>query len=78
MGPPLGLSSGSADVKLTADTEKSKSPAGPLNIVVVNLDFNKNCWGTYKSHCGPMQKLVDECKIINPLPPRPYDAAVDN
>ena len=54
-----------------ADTEKEKPPAGLLNVVVVNPDYNKVCWGVYKAHCGPMRKVVEDYMVTNSLPPQP-------
>ena len=51
-----------------ADTEKEKPPAGLLNVVVVNPDYNKACWGAHKGCCGPMRKVVEACRAMTPPP----------
>ena len=64
-----------ATAKKLATREKlPEPPADLLNIVVMNPDFKEDHWGIYKSQCGPIRKVVNECKAKNPPPPRPYDA----
>ena len=93
MVPPMGAAAGAATVagaavagaavagaaaaKL-ADAKNSKSPDVPLNVVFVSTDHINVRWGVYKSHYRSMRKFVEDCKARNPLPPRPYDAAVNN
>ena len=46
--------------------------------MVVNPDYNESRWVTYKAHCGPMRKVVDDFKATNPLPPSPYNVAINS
>ena len=73
----MGTDSGAAVAKSATKAKKPKPPSNPLNLVVVNLDCKENRWVTYKSHCGSMQKVVNKCKTMNPLPLRPYHASIN-
>ena len=43
-----------------------------LNFVVVNPNFKEDRWGSYKTHCSPMRKVVRDFKTTTPpLPPYP-------
>ena len=79
--PPMTTTAGAAtiagdDAVKLADAKKEKSPADPLNIVVINLDYNKVLWGVYNTHIGLMRKVVEYCRAKNLLPSIPYDAEV--
>ena len=51
------------------DAKKEKYPANPLNIVVINPEYNKVLWGVRKAHYRPMRKVVEYFRSTNPTPP---------
>ena len=63
MVPPMGTAAGTTTVAgaaaaKSANAKNEKSPANPLNIVIVNPDYNKVHWEVYKAHCVPTRKVV--------------------
>ena len=77
--PTMGTASvAAAHAKSAANAKKVKSLVDPLNVVVLNPDYNKVRWDTHKAHCGPMTKVIDDCReTIPPTPPRYSDMAVN-
>ena len=71
VAPSKGTASGAAVAKLAAEAKNPKPTADPLKVVVVNPDYDESHWVTYKAHCRPMRKVVDDFKATNPLPSAP-------